>query len=89
MPTPYQISLESMIDLSFYKMVTSTLATLYRSVERPILNHSFLYAYIMFGLIFPFSGSKVLFYPIMEEEVFKQFQFPELRNKEWVNLNSS
>lgn len=86
------MSLELIIDLSFYKMVTSTLmATLYRSVERsrPILNHSFLYVYIMLSLIFPFSGRKVLIYPIMEEEVFKQFQFPELRNKEWVNLNSS
>lgn len=56
-------------------MVTSTLATLYRSVERPILNHSFLYAYIMFGLIFPFSGRKVLFYPIIKRRVSNSFNF--------------
>lgn len=43
--------------------------------NRPYLYHSFLYAYVMFSLIFLFSVKCcVLIYSIMEDEVIKEFQ---------------
>lgn len=91
--TPYQMSLELTINVSCYEMVIQILmAAPNGSVKsnRPILYHSFLYTYIAFSLIFPFSqlNAPRWFIPLWKMS-FQRVSISWSDDEEWVTLNSS